>query len=574
MATPGRLQPGYPGAHPTRSVYHITSQSQISLFSKLRSAYAAFRGPDLSTRGNTDDAQPPGRFSYGSSTQGGPPFVDPFKSRPAPSLAQLIDNYSSLIYAMVARNRNAVSRLPMRLLADGSRVQGGVPGRACDPIRVSRAVGEQLAKSGQISTAAIDQVYEVRNHPLLDTLDNPDPYNNFDREKLIGLMVSYCDVTGSAYLIPEGNGWDWRVNAERKKGPPEFLWVVYPQHTVPTRISNSPIINYFQYFADKLPLQATLWFRHNHSLRDPYGAAFSPTQAGESYRLQEQTFNALFSQVMGLGPRPNLIATAKDPLMPPGKHEVDAFQIDLIRKQSAGYAGGVLINTGAWDFQPANYSPADLAGKELSEYDIYALAAIFDQPATYYTVESNLANLQAADAQHDRIGVQPRCKTIAGVFTRLAKSYDPRLMFKFDSGLNDDELVKAQADKLYVDMGAITINELNEEKKYPKKAYGDAAWLPGTLRQPDMITAEHEQGLATAKQAGESAGQQDVLAGKAHEEAADQQDHQQSMDKKQLEVDKKAADKPAPAPKRSLEDQLDDVIRSLEAQIAAEVPVE
>jgi DNA topoisomerase-1 len=448
---------------------------------------------------------------------------------------------------------------------DGSRGQGGPPGRACDPIRVSRAVGQKLAESGQISTAAVDQVYEVRNHPLLETLDKPDPYGNFSRKKLIGLMVSYFDVVGSGYLVPEGNGWDWRDRTERAKGPPEFLWVIYPQYTIPYRGAGTPIVQHFQYFNDQIPLSACLWFKHNLSLRDPYGSAYGPTQAGESYRRQEQEFNALFSQVMALGPRPNMIATAKDPLMPPGKNEADALKIDLIRQQSGGYAGGVLVNTGAFDFTPASYQPADLAGKELSEYDIYALAAIFDQPATYYTINSNLANLQAADKQYDENGVQPRCDTIADTFTALAKSFDPRLSFRFDPGLAEDQLIKAQVDKIYVDMGAMTLNQLNEEKKFPPVPWGNQPWLPGTLQQPSMMTATHEAALKTADQAVDSAGQKDDLAVKGHKEAADQQDHQQSMDKANLEVDKKAASKPAP--KRSLEDELDSVIGEIRTEL-------
>ena len=508
-----------------------------------------------------EDEYPPGRFSFGTSILGGPQFTDAFKSRQAPSLTQLVENYHALIYAMVARNRNAVARLPMRLLADGSRVQGK-PSRASDPIKVSRAVGKQLAESGQVSTAAIDQIYEIRNHPLLDTLDNPDPYGTFTREKLIGLLVSYMDVVGSGYLVPEGNGWDWRKDGPIKdKGPPDNLWIVYPQYIIPVRNAASPIISFFQYFADRLPYDSVIWFRHNHSLRDAYGAAFSPTYAGEPYRKQEQEQIAILSQVLGLGPRPNMIATAKDPLMPPGESEARAFSQDLVRQQGGGYAGGILVNRAGWDFTPINYAPADLAGKDISEYDIYALAAIFDQPATYYTVESNLANLQAADKEHWLQGVEPRCKTVAGQFTRLAKAFDPRLMFKFDHGLNEDELVKAQVDKIYVDMGAITLNELNEEKKYDKKPWGDEPWLPSTLVQPSMAQETHEQALEQGAAVVESQGLQNKLA-------VGDQKHGQKMDLKGHELEKKKAAQAAKAKQeRAIMDLAETVLRGVESEL-------
>ncbi len=478
----------------------------------------------------SQQAQPPGHFSFGTQLLGGPRYTDAFGAQKAPSLTQLVENYSALIYAMVARNRNAVARLPMRLLADGSRVQGK-PSRACDPIRVSREVGIKLAETGQISSSAIDQVYEIRNHPLLDCLDNPDPYGTFaSREQFIGTLVSFFDVVGSTYVVPEGNGWDWRGPQGRSKGPPEFLWLIYPQYTIPIRRAANPIVEYFQYFQDQLPLEAVLWIRHNHSLRDVYGSSFSPTYAGEPYRKQEQEQVAILSQLLA-SPRPNLLISSKDPMMPMGADEAAGLEVDMSRKHSHGNAGGLMVVKTAVDVTPVSYQPVDLAGKEVGMQDMYTLACIFDQPPTYYTVDSNLANLQAADAQHDKMGVQPRCRTVAGCFTRLAKQFDPRLMFKFDQGIEDDQLVKAQCDKIYIDMGAITINELNEEKKYPKKPYGDAPWLPGTLKQPDMIMEAHEQSLEQADQEMMSGGIQDDIAVDGHE-------HQKKMDKAQMKADK------------------------------------
>ncbi len=474
--------------------------------------------------------RPPGNFSFGTQLLGGPRYTDAFGAQRAPSLTQLVENYSALIYAMVARNRNAVARLPMRLLADGSRVMGK-PSRACDPIKVSRDVGVKLAEAGQISSAAIDQVYEIRNHPLLDVLDNPDPYGTFaSREQFIGTLVSFQDVVGSCYLVPEGNGWDWRAPQGRSKGPPEFLWLIYPQYTIPIRQAANPIVEFFQYFQDRLPLEAVLWLRHNHSLRDVYGSSFSPTYAGEPYRKQEQEQVAILSQLLQ-SPRPNLLISSKDPLMPMGRDEAEALEVDMQRKQARGNAGGLMVVKSALDVTPVSYQPVDLAGKEVGMQDLYVLACIFDQPPTFYTVDSNLANLEAAKAMHWDQGVEPRCKNIAGTFTRMAKMFDPRLMFKFDHGLPDDELTKAQADKVYFDAGAITINEWAEEKKYTKKPWGDAPWLNGSLKQPDMIMEAHEQSLEQADQEMMSGGIQDDIAVDGHE-------HQKKMDKAQMKADK------------------------------------
>ncbi len=482
--------------------------------------------------------QPPGNFSFGTQLYGGPRYTDAFNSRPAPTLQQLVENYSALIYAMVARNRNAVARIPLRLLADGSRAQGR-PNRSCDPIKVSRSIGRALAQQGKISTAAVDQVYEVRNHPLLDVLDEPDPYGTFTREKLIGLLVSYMDVIGSGFLVPEGNGWDWRDDNSQPKGPPENLWVIYPQYVIPVRLAASPIVNVFQYFGSRLPYESVIWFRHNHSLRDVYGAAFSPTYAGEPYRKQEQELVAILSQVLGFSPRPNLIATSKDPLMQVSRDQRDSFDRDMVRTQSGSNAGGILVNDGSWDFTPVDYPKADLAAKEVADHDCFFLACIFDQPPTYYTVDSNLANLQAADKQHWSQGVEPRCKTIAGQFTRLARMFDPRLMFAFDHGLAEDEIAKQTVVDMQLKTGQITINEANEEGKISPKEWGDEPWLPQTLVQPSMAQEKHDQALEQGAKAMESMGTKDEIAVGSHEIAQDAHEHTKEMDEAKLKQDEK-----------------------------------
>jgi Phage portal protein len=478
----------------------------VSFWSRMNADYAKRQIQQRAPRPSSQNAatgygrqppeeQPPGGFSFGTSWFGGPYYTDPFQSRRAPSPFALIEKYQTLVYAMVARKRDAVSKVPLRLYADGSRAQGGKPRSACDPIRVSRSVGERLAKNGaKISPAAVDQIYEIRNHPIIDVLDKPDPYGYFDRKKLIGLICAYQDVVGSAFLIPDGMGWDWR-SGKKRNGPFEFLWVVYPQYVIPVRYGSTPLINYWQYFRDYLPFESTIWFRQSLSLRDAYGSAFSPTYAGDLYADQEGRFIAIYDQILGLGPRPNMIASAKDPMMPPTDIQMKRLEQDMQRRQAGGNAGGLHVNSGAFEFTPVSYSPTDMGGKELAEYDRNCLAAIFGVPPTYFTTETNLANLQAAGEYFARFGVTPMCDSIASTLTSLVRQWDPRLHFAFDPVIAEDELQKAQCDKIYVDMGAITLNQLNEEKKYPKVPWGDEPWLPSTLKQPSMMIAEHEQGL-------------------------------------------------------------------------------
>jgi hypothetical protein len=448
-----------------------------------------------------DQAKPPGNFSFGTGVYGGPTFVDAFNTRRGPDPYRLVEKYRGLIYAMVARNRDGVTRIPLRLYADGSRVMGK-PNRNCDPIPVSRYVGERMAKAGLVSSAAVDNVYEIRNHPVLDLLDNPDPYGYFDRKKLIGLMVSYCDVVGQSFLAPEGNGWDYtRPDDGRKKGPPDYLWVLCSQYVWPVRYGGDALVDYWQYYQARIPYEAMIRFRHSISLRDVYGSAYGPVYAGTMYSDQEERYTAVWDQVLGIGARPNLIVSAKDAMMPPGPDERLRFDQDLNRKTSAGNAGRIVVTNGAWEFHPVTYQPADLAALEINKHDRDVLASIFGQPPTYYTIESNLANLQAANEQFARTSVEPRCEAIAGTLTNFVRKFDQRLFFRFDPAIQEDDESREKIIQMRLDSYRTTINQENEELKYPPVSWGNEPLIDKNKIPYSMLVQQIQQGIV-AQQAG------------------------------------------------------------------------
>lgn len=457
-------------------------------------------------RKSADTAGPPGGFTLGSTYLGGPLFTDAFSSKRAPSPWQLIEKYKSLIYALVDKNAHARCRVPLRLYADSSR--GAKPRSLCDPVPVTPSIRRHLEslEYTRVSPSSVDQVYEIRNHPILDALDKPDPYGYFTRAKFLNLISRYCDVVGSHWVMPEGNG--WREEGATVKGPPYYLWVLYSQYVLPVRMAGSPLINYFQYFAEHIPFEHLVWFRANHSLRDPYGSGYSPTYAGDQYATLEDEFVAIQNQLLGLGPRPNMIATVKDPLQPPGEIERKRFENELRERHSRGYAGGVLVANGAWDFTPVSYSPADLGQLKVSEYDLNRLCNIFGVPPSYFSTDTNLANLQAADTQHARDAVEPWCVSVAGTLTNLVREFDNRLCFAFDPCVPEDEERKARIVDMQLKSGLITINQANEESQWPPAKWGDAPWIAGTLKQPDMITEAHETGIKAieegAKEDGDS----------------------------------------------------------------------
>jgi hypothetical protein len=317
-------------------------------------------------------------------------------------------------------------------------------------------------------------------------------------------------------------------------------------------------VEFWQYFKDRIPTPNALWFRQSISLRDPYASAYSPTYAGDMYADQEQRMVAIADQLLGMGPRPNMLVSSKDGMMPMGPEAKKRLEQDLNRRQAGPNAGGVLVTDGSIEVTPINQPPADSSWKELSEYDRDCLAALFGVPPTYFTTETNLANLQAADEQHSRMAVEPRCCTIAEVLTDLVRRWDPRLFFRFDPAIQEDDEAKEKVVTMRLASGRTTINQENEEDRWPAVDYGNEPWLPGTLKQPSMITEAHEMGLKQTK-AGIEQGQA----------AVEQGDKGLEHDGKRVEIEaKKATQKPAgdkAAAKRALWERLEKLRGEMEA---------
>ncbi len=405
---------------------------------------------------------------------GGPWTSDAWGTRAAPSPTRLVEAYKSIVFACVGFNMNGVARTPLRLYAASGGPMGPTPRSACGPVRVN---GRRLQFLRSIShdyvarsIAGASQVDEVTKYPLLDTLDDPNP--EFDRYGLIAYWVACMDVVGTSYtnLVPG------------PFGPPGELWPLQPQYVYPVRKPGLALIDSYRYFNETWPAEQVLKIQHT-GLRDPYGTGYAPTQAAFSYAGLEDRWINVAEQVLGTGQRPSLIWTAADPANPPGDDERKRYEAELNRKLAGPGEGKSIVTNGAFTPHEMNFSPADLGGKEIGMYAVERTANCFGTPMPFLTGETNLANLQAAEAYHAKHAVLPRCHRIASGLTRLVKRYDSRLFFAFDNPVNEDELTRARVLDLAVNK-YLEPNEVRLELGYEPKPWGDEPWISSTLRQP------------------------------------------------------------------------------------------
>ena len=134
------------------------------------------------------------------------------------SYDQLIQRYTSWVYACANKNSVAVAQIPLRLYAKKRRTNTKFR-VASKP--VPREKKEWLFRQPQLINKLADavDVEEIIEHPFLDLMANVNPFmNGFE---LIEYWVLYQELTGNSYTMIVTNS----------LGTPQELWVLQPQQT-------------------------------------------------------------------------------------------------------------------------------------------------------------------------------------------------------------------------------------------------------------------------------------------------------------------------------------------------------
>lgn len=468
----------------------------------------------------------PASTGSGSLSTGGSTYSDAWGAKLGPSPTRLVEAYKSIIFFCTNLNADAVTALDLRLYVASGGVRAK-PRSLCGPVKVTEARRNYLAQRAHASrlvTSSVE-VHEVTNHPILDTLDHPDPDGYFDRAQWVNLICRYIDVVGTAYIKA----------IDGPMGPPDELWPLQSQYVWPQRSGMSALIDHYQYFTETYKFDELMRFRLRPGLRDPYGSGYAAAQAAWEYAQLEDKFVSVQEQVLGNGPRPGLLVSAKDPETAPGEPERKRFEQDLNRQHGRGMQGRALVTNGAWNVNPVTYPPADLAGLGISEYDLERTGNCFSIPPPFFSKDTNLANMVAAETAHAKKGVQPRCDAIASRLTREIRKYDERLFFAFDPACGEDAERQAKIIDLGLKNGRYTINQVKAMDNEPPVPWGEEPWLNVGLIQPTTAERRYQEGRADDQAAMDAQLEADAAAQDAANEATKEA--------------AKAKDKPKPKPK-------------------------
>lgn len=318
------------------------------------------------------------------------------------SYTRSLSLFRSWVYAAATINANAVASTPLRLYS--KRRNTRLETRSIPNHRKTYLMGDSrfgLHPSSTVirkaSSMGDDLEEVVGSNPVIDLINSSNPFlNGFDTAVL---RILYGELTGNAYFHPI---------IDQMTGMPTELWPLAP-HYVEIMPCDETFVKGYLYGIDSQTKQVfapdeVIHFRRPNPGNYYYGlgkveAAYGVIQANEAVHEMDISF---FEN----SARPDYAVVVKGT---PTGDQLDRFQQQVEeRLRGTRKEGSFLAMTGDVTFQPLNFPPKDLAGREEIVEEI---AAVFGVPVSMLkTNDPNLASATSGFAQWREGTVLPLCR--------------------------------------------------------------------------------------------------------------------------------------------------------------------
>lgn len=334
--------------------------------------------------------------------------VQPFNYRHAVRL------YRSWVYAAAHINATAVAASPLRLyIRSKSRTKSMWQTRPVSKGRRAYMYGDMggdVAPSRGVMTKIMDlgDDYEevTEMHPVIELLQKANhSYNGFD---LTVLRTLYQELTGNAYLHPV---------FDEQLGVPTELWPMPPQwvEIIPDTENFIKGYLYGQTGVEQLVFERdeVIHFKRPNPDNLFYGlgkveAAYGTIQANEAmHDMDLATFHN--------HARPDYAVVVKGPVR---RDDLDQFEQHVgERLRGTRKAGQFLTVSGDVSFQPLNFPPKDVGGREEIVEEI---AAVFGVPVSMLKAnDPNLASAKAGFGQWRESTILPMLRMDEDVLNQV-----------------------------------------------------------------------------------------------------------------------------------------------------------
>lgn len=323
--------------------------------------------------------------------------------------------------------------------------------------KYAKAVMECSDKWGlYYDTATGDKL--VKSSYLYDLRNNCDPASE---------ILDYKTVAATMYL---GNAhWYTPLNEFGKPAEINFIEPSWGTMQV-VKTTKNEIVNYLlkpDYAAEPIAFDKNkiIHFYYPSISSGDYGRA--PSNYIKSTFELDAKYNTFSNSMVDNGSVPPFAVQFPRPLI--GEQREN---IELALKQKGGIRGSgqaLILDNGAVA-NPLFTSPKDMdfmEGKKMNRDEAFQINSI---PKSVAGVSEDV-NRSSADAGiyvFYRLGLAPFLKLYAGFETRgLFNKYDPRIKKKYDNVIPEDEKLQAEVDKIMIDSGMATPDQLRAERGQP-----------------------------------------------------------------------------------------------------------
>ena len=386
---------------------------------------------------------------------------------------QLVQRYTSWVYACANKNSVAAAQVPLRLYGK-KRASSQKFRVASKP--VPREKKDWLFRQPQLMTKLSDavDVEEITQHPFLDLLTNVNPFmNSFE---MFEYWTLYQELTGNCYTLITTN----------TLGTPQELWVLQPQQMKVVPDKQTFIQGYLY---GKNPAKAVSFapeeiihmkYANPSSLHygmSPLAAAVTAADAGVAMNVHEYALlqnNAIPASALET------------------EQSLTDEQVKRIRSQwNAAYrgpnkAGKLAVFQGGLKPSRLSLTPKEmgyLVGRKMTTEEV---AAIFGVPMSKLKV-GDVAKAPAAGMYHGNITyqrdtIQPKLRRIDQKLTeQLLPMYDDKLFCVFDSPVGEDKEARLRERESNLKTGYSSINQERLRDNQEPVGWGEVPLMPMNL---------------------------------------------------------------------------------------------
>jgi len=316
---------------------------------------------------------------------------------------------------------------------------------------------------------------EVKQHPLLDVLKNPNPTMSWD-EFIYGFYI-YKKFVGRSVIqgISTGNG----LNANKM----QELWLLPANYIQAVSGSGLNIIDYYQDSrnpAEKIPTEQIMIARNfsaNYTVAGSHLSGQSIMQAARGLLTKSNSaLEAESESLQNRGARTLVFPTVPKELIGaaitlPDGETVDSMNVALNKRLREAGNQGVVVNSLPLGVAQIGLSPVDLQILETNKMDIQAWCSLFhvDSRVVFNDHQSSTKdNMQAARLNSITDGVLPELEALKNCLNQtFVKSWGDGLMLDFDYTILP-EIQKELRDtaKEMKDTEVFTINEIRDMWKF------------------------------------------------------------------------------------------------------------